>query len=407
MLTTERTHKVIRGDCLWNLAEHYYGNGSLWPMIYQHNNRKEISQRTGTRIVDPDLILIGQTLLIPPLAAKPAASQLNPIRNQVSQNRDRHSQSSVPRSTDVIRVRQRQPNPPNGGEPMARKPAGYIASPGLVFELNKHELIGKGPGYSVKATLLGRLLMQAKAPVSLPDINAKSLKHVEFKAKQDAETLYGTLTNSAKFEFDPTKRTVKFECGLTTHASNIPNAPEISVVASIDSVTGQPVLKGSVEYPMIKGVISGQYYVGESVRVEVEVTFDKKVGLTKDLIVSPNENEVWNQITDSFKGVSLGAVAVVLVVAAGTLIIVTVVEDVVTLGIGTLDDPISFAAAAGMFFGGRALWGRAAVSLSRVFRSATIAAAGLTANPAMAAPDEDLPPPSGLGIAPTFGGASR
>ncbi|MBI3897629.1 MAG: hypothetical protein HY308_04940 [Gammaproteobacteria bacterium] len=76
-------------------------------------------------------------------------------------------------------------------------------------------------------------------------------------------------------------------------------------------------------------------------------------------------------------------------------------------GIDILDDPISFGAAAGMFFGGRALWGRAAVSLSRVFRPATIAAAGLTANPAMAAPDEDLPPPSGLGVAPTLGGASR
>lgn len=31
------THNVVKGDCLWNIAQYYYGDGNKYPKIYQAN----------------------------------------------------------------------------------------------------------------------------------------------------------------------------------------------------------------------------------------------------------------------------------------------------------------------------------------------------------------------------------
>ncbi len=36
----QRTHTVVRGDCLWNIALKFYGNGALWPKIFDANRAK-------------------------------------------------------------------------------------------------------------------------------------------------------------------------------------------------------------------------------------------------------------------------------------------------------------------------------------------------------------------------------
>lgn len=33
----EKTHTVVKGDCLWALAQKYYGDGSRWPELYEKN----------------------------------------------------------------------------------------------------------------------------------------------------------------------------------------------------------------------------------------------------------------------------------------------------------------------------------------------------------------------------------
>lgn len=54
--TTSRTYTVVRGDCLWNIAKKYYGNGSQYTKIYNANKDK---------IKNPNLIYPGQVLTIP------------------------------------------------------------------------------------------------------------------------------------------------------------------------------------------------------------------------------------------------------------------------------------------------------------------------------------------------------
>lgn len=51
-----QNYTVKRGDCLWNIAKKYYGNGSKYTTIYNANRNK---------IKNPNLIYPGQVLWIP------------------------------------------------------------------------------------------------------------------------------------------------------------------------------------------------------------------------------------------------------------------------------------------------------------------------------------------------------
>jgi len=52
----QRRYTVVKGDCLWRIAQRYYGKGSLWPRIYDANR---------SLIKKPDLIYPGQVFVIP------------------------------------------------------------------------------------------------------------------------------------------------------------------------------------------------------------------------------------------------------------------------------------------------------------------------------------------------------
>jgi len=56
---------VRRGDSLWSLACRYLGSGERYPQIYDFHNQE--AARYGLRPIEkPDLIFVGQTILIPP-----------------------------------------------------------------------------------------------------------------------------------------------------------------------------------------------------------------------------------------------------------------------------------------------------------------------------------------------------
>ena len=54
----ETTYTVQKGDCLWNIAKKFYGNGAKYTKIYEANKDK---------ITNPNLIYAGQVLVIPSL----------------------------------------------------------------------------------------------------------------------------------------------------------------------------------------------------------------------------------------------------------------------------------------------------------------------------------------------------
>jgi nucleoid-associated protein YgaU len=56
MLTT---HIVVEGDTLWNLAQHYYGEARLHPVLAAAN-----------AIVDPKTLEVGRTVIVPDLGSR-------------------------------------------------------------------------------------------------------------------------------------------------------------------------------------------------------------------------------------------------------------------------------------------------------------------------------------------------
>ena len=52
-----QTYTVVKGDCLWNIAKKFYGNGSKYTVIYDANR--------GVIGGNPNLIYPGQVLTIP------------------------------------------------------------------------------------------------------------------------------------------------------------------------------------------------------------------------------------------------------------------------------------------------------------------------------------------------------
>ncbi|BFM09785.1 hypothetical protein [Halioxenophilus aromaticivorans] len=140
----------------------------------------------------------------------------------------------------------------------------------------------------------------------------------------------GILVQNIKINFDSKNKKLNLSCGLTTQ-TNMPNAPEVSLVAGVNAA-GLPTLTGSVTYKMVKGTYQQMLLASEEVTFSLELIFEQKhAGREMD----------W--------ATALG-IAGVVVLAAGAVVIVvgTLAEDVVTLGAGIADDPASFAIAGGM-----------------------------------------------------------
>lgn len=56
---TQKTHKVVKGDCLWDIAQKYYGKGSLYPKIKEANKSKYPS------LAKNNIIYINWELIVP------------------------------------------------------------------------------------------------------------------------------------------------------------------------------------------------------------------------------------------------------------------------------------------------------------------------------------------------------
>lgn len=56
---TQKTHKVVKGDCLWDIAQKYYGKGSLYPKIKEANKSKYPS------LAKNNIIYVNWELIVP------------------------------------------------------------------------------------------------------------------------------------------------------------------------------------------------------------------------------------------------------------------------------------------------------------------------------------------------------
>ena len=199
------------------------------------------------------------------------------------------------------------------------------------------------PTHISTVKMSGSVTLQSEKPIDFVSVSQKGF---EVRAKAEADHAFGKLVTGTKVGYNPATNEISFENGITSH-SNVKYAPKTSASVGISTTTGMPVAKASIKAETIKGKITHFVYLAADMSVDIEVTPRPPSAKPKPVPV-PSAKPVPVPGPSNWDYLIGGA----LIAGAGVIIIATIVEDIVTLGVGVADDVPSFAAAAAMFAGG-------------------------------------------------------
>jgi LysM repeat protein len=323
------TKYVVRqGDTLWDLAGKHFGDPTQWPQIFQHNNSMAVTNLTGTKIVDANLIFVGQVIFLP---AKPQSAGSIPGRAP-----------SQPPST--VKPPSAKPAPAGQSGRVRARPK--VRSIPFKFDLpNVPTITIVSPMYIATIKLEGSLTIQSTDSV---DFATLSKKGFEISAKRKSDLVFGTLISENKIGYNPVTNQVTFESGLTSHA-NVPGALRTTAAAGVSTTTGLPSLKASIKAPTYKGSLNRHLFVAQNLAIEIEIT-PRPPSARPEPVPVPSARPVPKPNPGGWEYLVAGA----LIAGAGVLIVATIAEDIVTAGAGIADDVPSFAAASVMFATGMA-----------------------------------------------------
>lgn len=285
-----KSHLVKPGDTLWDLAEQYYGSGYYWVEIEKANPAAVACKG--------DFILAGVTLKIPALDIVPANS-VQPV------------------------IIKKTTGPAKTGAKVARP----VATPVVEIDLERTkstQTVMKYPGMTVIYTLHLKGSLKAQKPGTLP-------------ASFNLRTYETEIANGAK-PFQSSFKIKANRLDAVSIASNVSGSTWTSKVTF--SRTGSAVC--SLSPKPVKFKNGGIIYEGNvALELEIRAIPDPKTP-------APRTVTVLDQIGDWYHENSRVVAGVGLLVVAGGIVAVTIGEDIVTLGAGIADDPVSFAAA-GLF----------------------------------------------------------
>ncbi|GAA3936829.1 LysM peptidoglycan-binding domain-containing protein [Litoribacillus peritrichatus] len=309
---------VKAGDTLWDISSSKLGDPLKWPAIVELTNKEfnnpHLRQvyKPSHFIKNPDLIFVGQTLLIPKTAR--SRPQIDPTKGK-------------------------------------KKACIACQAPTLSFDLSGPELTKTSGNVKVTMRFAGKLALKSEKSISPAEINKNG--GVQTKLENKYKSAYGELTQSFDASFDPKSKRISFSTGLTSSATNLPNSPSTSAKLSV-SPLGNPVATATFSFPKLEGKHNGMQFTALDYQVDIEIeklsdrsrTASQPVVVPTSVQSSSPENELDLWLVAGGSIVILGGAAVII----GTL-----VEDVLTAGAGVADDAPSFALAAGMFARGWAM----------------------------------------------------
>lgn len=300
-------YTVVKGDSLWRIAERVYGDGQLWWLIAKANPDK---------VADGgNLILIGVTLNIPRLLDEVVVTG---------------KREDPPKQTDPPRPELPKPSQAPGGG--YRRPAVDCLYPTLKFDLGNIMPMKIGPiftpGGIVECTLslTGEISMQREGTCNpfVLDQNGYSV---------EASQTLGELTSTFKVQFTREGVTLGHEIMGPFGGTEIGFMPPSTLIYA---ASPRPV----------SGKLKGWVFTGKlGYKLEVKVTPNRPAPVYAPRYSPAPGVQIRQWLVDNGKYVVAG----VIIVGAVVLVVGTLVEDILTLGGGIADDPISFAAAAGMF----------------------------------------------------------
>lgn len=309
-------YTVRQGDTLWAIAERFLGSPFEWPRLWRYNNRGEVIARTGQGIPDPNLIYPGQKLMVP--------SQGDVIEKKSLLDFD--SQQSVENLRN-----------------------GSISKPFIIaYDLGDIKKISqKAPGYTITLKLAGKVVLSSKK--KYPVYASYSNKGVELSVTNAANSALEGLLGDTSAQFDWKSKKISIKSSLISKSMVGNTLPESYSGVEV-STGGKLKYLYTIKLPELKGEISEYLYCANDVSFIMEVELDNIHGGKTDLDqfhITSSESSGYYQS----KGLAVG-----MFITAGSIVIGTIIEDFLTLGVGIADDAACFVAAGALFYRGVKLW---------------------------------------------------
>jgi hypothetical protein len=206
-------------------------------------------------------------------------------------------------------------------------------------------------GFKSTVTVNGTITIQSEKTVSWAEFNKDGF---DIKVARDYETPLNKLVSEFQLGINQKTKQIDFSSGVTINSGG-PYATKHQAMVSINPLTGMPTYTTTITYPEIKGKLNE--YVFCAVGYSVSIKIEKLPGTLRRI---PVHVPVPQRVSAKAPARSWGAdwayaAGALLLVGAAAVVIATVVEDVITIGAGLADDPVSFAAAAAMAARGVAL----------------------------------------------------
>jgi LysM repeat protein len=309
---TPITHIVKAGDTLWDLSQQYLQDPKRWPEIWDYNNDAFVrlpaanKMRPSVAIKNPHLIFVGQKLLVPSgIIKKVNQSLVSPVKGQ-------------------------------------SKAVNNVKSIPIKYSIDSKEYVQALPGGLIaKVKISAELTLQSLKAIPFVELQNNEL-NIKASIKRENEAGVNKLLSDFTIGLNPKSKEISFESQITVNSGES-YQQTWSTKVTLDPITGQPIYTVSIKFPEIKGRLGNQAYLASQYQIDIEISKDEVRGKQNNLVPVPV-----TVVKHSSSNGWVYGIATALVVGAVVIIIATIAEDIITLGLGIADDAVSFALAAGM-----------------------------------------------------------
>lgn len=351
---------VTKGDNLWRIAARTLGSGKEWPRIWRYNNRREVVRMTGRALPDPNLVRIGQLLLIPKLPATPVAPA------------DAHAEPGLPQAIEphAAAPTPMQPVRPHapGGEPSNRLSEGTRSPVAFKFRLDDLRWPPQDVGTAiVEVRMTGDVLLMTKKAYPATFITSRG--EVEVQLVNEANTAFGKLLSDTRFVFDPLQKRVTYRSMLVSQ-STTPNMPSSAIGVEMSANSPIPKLRAEIRLSKLEGSIGIFRYFAMDAKIVVEVT--PKPSLPPPTPMQPVRERAPAPPEPETSPNWARWIGAGLVLTAAGIVVATIAEDFLTGGLGAADDPQSAAAAGAVLVRGLSMLGVGGLALPKAERAANV-----------------------------------
>ena len=355
-----KSYRVKSGDTLSGIAERELGNATFWPRIYVYNNQDQVVASTGHRMINPNLIRVGQLIMLPPPEplhhhhSKTALRNGHALRAQLTRpaivSPTGPAQAAGHAPTASARNHATAPKTPDQHD------AGSASNPAAQTQVNSFPLKYNfdvipeqklfAPNCQVTLKLQGSVVIWADKQLPLLTFTERG---AEIAAKRETNSAFFSLVSQNKVTWDSSKNKVTFENLMTLQARGMPP----NIVSSgfvVDSSNPIPAYRIKLSYPKLEGKIGQHVFISENFTVTLDIRprpedRDPRQQPRPVLVpvrVPAVQQNSWLEGTKVFverHGLQIGA---------GVIIVAAIASNFVTFGADTPIDVPAGALAAGM-----------------------------------------------------------